>query len=150
MTDATPELPDDLPGDLPPDLRAALDRVADALAAMLTGDPSPYVALWAPGQQPTLFGAWGTVEKGHDALATTFGWVASRFSDGTQHRPRYQVVDWSGDLAYTVGFEEAEVRVDGGAPAPLTLRVTHVLRRVEGEWRLVHRHADHPPRDERR
>jgi len=28
--------------------------------------------------------------------------------------PGYRVVDWSGDLAYTVGFEEGEVRVDGG------------------------------------
>jgi ketosteroid isomerase-like protein len=48
-----------------------------------------------------------------------------------------------------VGFEDVEVRVDGGAPAPMTLRVTHVLRRVGGEWRLVHRHADHPPQDPR-
>jgi ketosteroid isomerase-like protein len=32
----------------------------------------------------------------------------------------------------------------------MTLRVTHVLRRFDGEWRLVHRHADYPPRDERR
>jgi ketosteroid isomerase-like protein len=136
--------------DLPIDLRTALDRLADALAAMFTGDPAPYAALWASGEQPTLFGAWGTAEQGHDALVTTFRWVASRFSDGTARRPRYRVVDWSGDLAYTVGFEEGEVRVDGGPPAPMTLRVTHVLRRVDGEWRLVHRHADHPPRDERR
>jgi len=63
--------------------------------------------------------------------------------------PGYRVVDWSGDLAYTVGFEEGEVRVDGGPPSPMTLRVTHVLRRIDGEWRLVHRHADHPPCDER-
>ena len=27
----------------------------------------------------------------------------------------------------------------------MTLRVTHVLRRIDGEWRLVHRHADFPP-----
>jgi ketosteroid isomerase-like protein len=134
---------------VPADLRAALDRVAAALTAILAGDPAPYAALWADGAQPTLFGAWGTVEKGHDAVVTTFTWVGSRFSDGTECRPRYEVVDWSGDLAYTVGFEEAEVRVDGGPPSAMTLRVTHVLRRVDGEWRLVHRHADYPPRDPR-
>ena len=27
----------------------------------------------------------------------------------------------------------------------MTLRVTPVLRRIDGEWRLVHRHADFPP-----
>ena len=113
----------------PADLQAALDRVADALAAMLAGDPAPYAALWADGAQPTLFGAWGTVEKGHEAVTSTFTWVGSRFSDGTSRPLRYVTVDWSEDLAYTVGFEEAEVRVDGGPPAPMTLRVTHVLRR---------------------
>jgi ketosteroid isomerase-like protein len=135
---------------VPADLRVALERVADALAAMFTGDPAPYAALWAAGEQPTLFGAWGPIERGHDAVVRTFDWVASRFSDGAACRPRYDVVDWSEDLAYTVGFEEVEVRVDGGAPAPMTIRVTHVLRRVDGEWRLVHRHADFPPRDPRR
>jgi ketosteroid isomerase-like protein len=135
---------------VPADLRVALERVADALAAMFTGDPAPYAALWAAGEQPTLFGAWGPIERGHDAVVHTFDWVASRFSDGAACRPRYDVVDWSEDLAYTVGFEEVEVRVDGGAPAPMTIRVTHVLRRVDGEWRLVHRHADFPPRDPRR
>ena len=134
---------------VPAALRAALDRVADALTAMFTGDPAPYAALWAPGEQPTLFGAWGPSEQGHDALVTTFRWVGSRFSDGLSCRPRYRVVDWSGDLAYTVGFEEGEVRVDGGPPVPMTLRVTHVLRRIDGVWHLVHRHADYPPRDER-
>jgi len=45
---------------------------------------------------------------------TTFRWVASRFSRRDLLPPGYRVVDWSGDLAYTVGFEEGEVRVDGG------------------------------------
>lgn len=135
---------------VPADLLAALDRVSDALTAMFAGEPAPYAALWAAGEQPTLFGAWGPIERGHDAVVRTFDWVASRFSGGAACRPRYDVVDWSDDLAYTVGFEEVEVRVDGGAPAPMTLRVTHVLKRIDGGWRLVHRHADFPPRDPRR
>ena len=138
------------PRNVPADLQAALDRVGEALAAMFTGDPAPYAALWAPGEQPTLFGAWGPTEQGHAAVVRTFTWVGSRFSDGVACRPRYRVVDWSGDLAYTVGVEEGEVRVDGGPPSPMRLRVTHVLRRVDGEWRLVHRHADQAPPDPRR
>ena len=55
MTATTTDLPDVLPADL----RLALDRVAAALSAMFAGDPAPYAALWAPGAQPTLFGAWG-------------------------------------------------------------------------------------------
>jgi hypothetical protein len=52
----------------------------------------------------------------------------------------------SGDLAYTVGFERGEVSVDANAPTMMTIRVTHIYRRIDGEWYLVHRHADfHPP-----
>ena len=54
----------------------------------------------------------------------------------------------SGDLAYTVGFERGEVSVDGNAPTSMTIRVTHIYRRIDGEWNLVHRHADQRVRDQ--
>ena len=50
----------------------------------------------------------------------------------------------SGDLAYTVGYEHITVSMDGASVAPLTLRVTHLYRREDGEWKTVHRHADAP------
>jgi ketosteroid isomerase-like protein len=133
---------------LPTDLQGALDDLADALVAMGVGNPAPYAALWADSPDVTLFGAWGPIERGHAAVTSTFTWVASRFSDGML-TPRHEVVDISGDIAYTVGFEQGQVRVDGGEPFDMTLRVTHILRRVAGRWRLVHRHADFPPADQR-
>jgi ketosteroid isomerase-like protein len=49
----------------------------------------------------------------------------------------------SGDLAYTVTIERSEARVSGaGSVAPMALRVTHVFRKEDGVWKLVHRHAD--------
>ncbi|SDC08634.1 Ketosteroid isomerase homolog [Geodermatophilus telluris] len=132
-----------------PALSRAMARVADGLAAMGAGDPGPYASCWADSPDVTLFGAWGPVEKGHHAVTRTVEWVGSRFSDG-RLVPRYDVVDVSGDLAYTVGVERGTVRVDGGEPQEMTLRVTHVYRRVEGDWWLVHRHADVPPADPRR
>jgi hypothetical protein len=50
----------------------------------------------------------------------------------------------SGELAHIIGFERGEVAVDGGPTQPMTIRVTHVYRCIEGVWRLVHRHADFP------
>lgn len=47
-----------------------------------------------------------------------------------------------------MGFEHKRFDVDG-EPADYTLRVTHVYRREAGEWRIVHRHGDHPPGDAR-
>jgi ketosteroid isomerase-like protein len=57
------------------------------------------------------------------------------------------VIASSGDLAYTAGFERSHVSVDGGPPGDMTLRVTHVYRHIDGNWKLVHRHADFPPPD---
>jgi ketosteroid isomerase-like protein len=31
----------------------------------------------------------------------------------------------------------------------MTIRVTHIFRRIGDSWRLVHRHADFPPPDQR-
>jgi ketosteroid isomerase-like protein len=133
----------------PPDLRAFLDRVDDALDAMFRGDARPYADLWAQRDDVTLYGGWGTVEKGHADVVRTFAWVGSRFSDGIREREEPSVVVVEGDLAWTVGFERGEVRVDGGPRAPMVLRVTHGYRRLDGDWRIVHRHADHPPPDPR-
>jgi ketosteroid isomerase-like protein len=97
----------------------------------------------------TLFGAWGPIERGPARLTETFRWVGTRFKSGTLV-PEDVVSFESGDLAYTVGFERGDVVVDGGAPMPMTIRVTHVYRRIDGEWRLMHRHADFPPIDQRK
>jgi ketosteroid isomerase-like protein len=48
----------------------------------------------------------------------------------------------SGDLAYTAAFEHKTVVGAGGERAAYTLRVTHVYRREDGVWRIVHRHGD--------
>ena len=130
-------------------LAEALEQVRVALAAMGSGDPEPYIGCWAESEDATLFGAWGPIDKGFRRLAKTFRWVGSRFRSG-RLVPEHTVVFSSGDLAYTVGFERGEVTVDDGPPRLMTIRVTHIYRRFGDAWRLVHRHADFPPPDQRR
>ena len=48
----------------------------------------------------------------------------------------------SDDLAYTVAFEHTTASVDRRPAAAYVLRVTTVFRREDGEWKVVHRHAD--------
>ena len=127
----------------------ALEQVEAALAAMGSGDPEPYAKLWAKSEDVTLFGAWGPIEKGYERLRETFRWVGSRFKGGPL-APENTVAFASGDLGYTVGFERGEVAVDDGPARPMTIRVTHIYRRIDGAWRLVHRHADFPPADQRK
>ena len=126
----------------------AREQVRAALADMGAGKPGPYAACWEQSDNATLFGAWGPIEKGYQRLKETFLWVGSRFKSGPLV-PEDVVSFESGDLAYTVGFERGEVVVDGAARKPMTIRVTHIYRRTDGTWRLVHRHADFPPADQR-
>jgi ketosteroid isomerase-like protein len=123
-------------------------RVKVALAAMGSGDPGPYMEQWANTDDVTLFGAWGPIEKGHKRLLETFEWVGTRFGEGAMV-PEDSVAYASGDLAYTVGFEQGQVAIDGGAKQLMIIRVTHIYRCFDGVWRLVHRHADFPPVDQR-
>ena len=51
----------------------------------------------------------------------------------------------SGDLAYTVAYENTTASVDGRPAAPYRLRVTYVYRRENGDWHIVHRHGDTVP-----
>lgn len=47
------------------------------------------------------------------------------------------------DLAYELHLEHCEGRLAAsGEPVVVTLRVTMVYRREEGEWKVAHRHAD--------
>src|ERR671917_452530 len=120
-------------------LDQTLQRVEAALRAICGGNPNPYIALWEQSDDVTLYGAWGPVEQGFDALRRTFEWVASRFTGGALV-PENFVISVSDDLASTVGFERGDVSVDGGPRRPMTIRVTPHYRYSAGEWRLVHRH----------
>lgn len=130
-------------------LQDTLRRTDAAIHAITSGDPQPYIALWDDDPDVTLFGAWGPIERGPDALRATFEWVARRFGPGGGLTAEHTVVQLSDTLAYTVGFERGLVQVDGGPLTPMTIRVTHLYRCTRGEWRLMHRHADFPPPDQR-
>jgi ketosteroid isomerase-like protein len=126
----------------------ARDQVRAALAAMGAGRPKEYIDCWAKSDDTTLFGAWGPIEQGYRHLVETFQWVGHRFTGGALV-PEDIVSFESGDLAYTVGFERGEMSVDAKDSTSMTIRVTHIYRRIDGEWFLVHRHADFPPSDQR-
>jgi ketosteroid isomerase-like protein len=120
-----------------------LPKQVAAETAIHNGDVEPRLALWSRTDPVTLYGA-KVSGTGWDALSAMFRTVASWFSDSEEYDLQLVAAGASGDLAYTVGYEHNRVKVDG-VPRTYTLRVTHVYRREDGQWRIVHRHADSPP-----
>jgi ketosteroid isomerase-like protein len=123
-------------------LAGMLPRQLAAEHALCRGDAGPRSGTWSQSDPVTLFGAAVSAGRGWDEVSSTFRWLANRFSDLRDYEFELVAAGASGDLAYTVGFEHKTVVTDG-KPATYTLRVTHVYRREDGLWKIVHRHGDH-------
>ena len=110
----------------------------------LNGDATLWKSNASHDADGTIMGAWGDYEKGWTELEPRYDWAAARFEEsGATVQFQYLSSDVSGDLAYTVAIERSTVRLVGQKePAAMSLRVTHLFRREQGEWKLVHRHAD--------
>ncbi len=123
-------------------LSAMLPRHLAAEQALCRGDAGPRSGTWSQRDPVTLFGAAVPLRRGWDEVSNTSRWLACRFSDLHDYRFELVAAGASGDLAYTVGFEHKKVTIDA-EPTTYTLRVTHVYRREDGLWKVVHRHGDH-------
>jgi ketosteroid isomerase-like protein len=125
--------------------RTVLARQVKADCAFHQGDPGPRMEMWSRQDPLTLFGAAGMFKSGWEELGEIFPWVASRFSNVRDYRFELLAADVAGDMAYAVGVERFNGSIDGRRVEPVTVRSTHIYRREQGEWKIVHRHGDNPP-----
>jgi ketosteroid isomerase-like protein len=129
-------------------LAKILKRQALAEEAIHNGDPTLRLEMWSTNDPVTLFGAWGPCKSGSAEVARISRWVASQFSNCIAFDFELVAAGVSGDLAYTVGYEHSTRSLRGGPVESSTLRVTHLYRRENGEWKIVHRHGDILPLDQ--
>jgi ketosteroid isomerase-like protein len=124
------------------ELRPTLDQVEAALRQFVLGDATAYQACWSQADDITILGGWGAYERGWEQVGPRLEWAAARYRGGTLTcEALAQGV--SGDLAYTVWLEKQRARLVGQNEDQLIiLRVTHLYRREEGKWKVIHRHAD--------
>ncbi len=119
-----------------------LTRQAAAERALIGGDAAPLMAVWSKHDPLTMLSAGGQYRSGWEAIDAFFRWLASRFSSGSDFSFDVEASNFGSDLGYSVGFERFNASVEGGPVQRITLRVTHVYRREDGDWKLVHRHGD--------
>lgn len=130
--------------DLAAFLASVLPRLKTADTALHNGDPRPREAMWAHSNPVTLFGAVWTA-TGWAEIGPTFERLASRLSNCQSFEYEVVAADVSGDLGYIVGIERTTASIAGAPPQAYELRVTTILRREGGEWKVVHRHGDPVP-----
>lgn len=122
-------------------LAEMMPRIHQAETALHNGDAGPRFRMWSHTDPVTVFGAafnpvgWAQVQPMFEKLA-------SRFSGCTSCEWEVIAADVGDEFAYVLAIERTTASVAGSAPTPYMLRSTTIFRREDGEWKIVHRHAD--------
>lgn len=122
-------------------LAGVMPRFEEAEISMLNGDAGPRKAMWSHTDPVTVFGASSTA-KSWSQIEPLFENLAANFSNYADYHNDILAVGASGNLAYVIALEHTTASISGSPQQPFVLRVTTIFRREDGEWKVVHRHAD--------
>ena len=107
------------------------------------GDTTAIKALYSHTGEATSFYGWGGYEKGWQGVSARWDWAGSQFKGGSVSYENISTVV-TPDMFFVTDIEtysgQRMASVDGATG--WSNRVTHIFRREDGEWRLVHRHAN--------
>jgi ketosteroid isomerase-like protein len=109
---------------------------------------SPGFVDWSPQacwlqEDASLANPFGPVAIGWKKIAEAMERAASNYADGKATSFEGLAKYVTPNLAYIVEVERFKARVGGKEGfASGALRVTSILRREDGTWKIVHRHAD--------
>jgi ketosteroid isomerase-like protein len=120
-----------------------IEQYHQACVPFSRGESAPMKALFSRGDDVVLANPFGPAVSGWTAASDRLDFASSRLHDGDV-TPFDEVVRYaSGDLVVLHETEYWKSRVsDRGVVEPWVLRVTTTFRRENGDWRVVHRHAD--------
>jgi ketosteroid isomerase-like protein len=114
-----------------------------ASTAFVEGDAAPLLAMSVADDPASIFPPTGAVVDGAEAVNAGNEQGARSFAPGAENRFDVLHSGASGDLGYWTGVQRSRVLMKGSdEPQQMNLRVTELFRRVDGEWKLFHRHAD--------
>jgi ketosteroid isomerase-like protein len=119
------------------EVRNASDRFYSSLSSM---DVTGLTELWSHADDTTTMHPMGGEQVGWQEVRRSFEEAAAGMSDA-----HVELIDQrihaSGDLAYETGIERGRASL-AGEPVEIEQRVTNVYRREDGQWKMVHHHAD--------
>lgn len=123
------------------DFAEFMQRRTKAADAYVNGDAGPVERIAARDGAATFFPPNGGAVSGAEEVAARYRSDAKSFASGGSSQLQVLQSADSGSVAFWSGFQEATARLNG-KEVQMKLRVTEVFRSVDGEWKLVHRHAD--------
>jgi ketosteroid isomerase-like protein len=124
------------------DLDQVIEQYHLALDEFSRGNPDPVKAFYSGRDDVVIANPFFPLTRGREQVVARLERSVQNFRDGEVGFQN--VVKWVGDeLACIVELEEWKTKVGGREDVtPFTLRVTTLFRAEDGEWKVVHRHAD--------
>lgn len=120
-----------------------LERRKAAALAFVRGDGAPVSQLSTANNPATFFGPRGGQLSGGAEIRSRYQLDASLFETGSDNTLEILHASASAGIGYWVGFQRTQARMKRNPkPVPMNLRVTEIFRREDGDWKLIHRHAD--------
>jgi ketosteroid isomerase-like protein len=125
------------------DFETFLIERTKAAEAYVRGDGHHLEALLLHDGDATFFSPLGDVVQGAGAVAERYLRDSKAFRQNGVTRLEVLHKGVGDGCAYWTGFQLATVQVgDMPQPREIKMRVTEIFRKVDGAWKLVHRHAD--------
>ena len=124
--------------DISSDLREFIDNLHQKINGHATkGDTEPFLELWSHGPDASIMAAVGGYHVGFGEVSKLLLWVSARMRVNTYTFETLTAHE-ADELAASVSLEH----LTSAEGQKTTLRSTHVYRREDGAWKLLHRHAE--------
>ncbi len=123
--------------------KAFMKQREDASNAFVNGEIGPLLDISTQTSPATIFPPNGLCVQSAEEV-NAFNTSGARMFDGFSEN-RFEVMHMaeSDGLAYWTGIQRSVVRMKGKPePVAMDLRITEIFRLEDGEWKLIHRHAD--------
>ena len=115
----------------------------EAARAYVNGDSRPLDRIVTQSGAASFFPPNGGSERGAREVVARYDRDARSFGKGGETELEVLQSAAAGDVGFWTGFQSAHVKMGGGSePVKMKLRITELFRRIDGEWKMVHRHAD--------
>jgi ketosteroid isomerase-like protein len=125
------------------DLDEVLEQFHLAQGEFAKGNPEPCKRFFSHREDVTLNNPLSPPARGWEQVAETTDRAASPLRDGKFLSAEIIAKHVTPELAYVVEIERGEAKVGGREDiTPWALRATMIFRPEDGEWKVVHRHAD--------
>jgi ketosteroid isomerase-like protein len=125
------------------DVDELIEQFHLAQGEIVKGNPEPVKRLFSHREDVTLNNPFVPPVRGWEQVAEVTDRAVSQFRDGQM--VGYEIIERyvTSELAYVVEIERTKAKVGGSADIiPFALRATMIFRPEDGEWKVVHRHAD--------